>query len=107
MGGSSTTNYAIYNRGNRNDFDNWANYYGLPEWSYQNVLPFFLRSENNTNRDYVSQNPSYHSTSGQLEISSPPNPDPILIKYMNGWNLQGIPYTDFNGPNQLGTSKCL
>lgn len=105
MGGSSTTNYAIYNRGNRHDYDNWANTYGLPEWSFERVLPFFLRSENNTNRQYVADNPRYHSTSGHLQISSPPFPDPILNHYMKAWNQQGIPYTDFNGPNQLGTSE--
>lgn len=105
MGGSSTTNFAIYNRGSRHDYDNWANYYGLPEWSYQNVLPFFLRSENNTNPQYVAANPSYHSTSGQLQVTSAPNPDPILLKYMNAWNRQGVPYVDFNGPSQLGTSE--
>lgn len=107
VGGSHSTNFAIYNRGNRHDFDNWANYYGLSEWSYENVLPYFLRTENNTNRLYVEAAPAHHSTTGQVEVSSPPNPDPILFKYMEGWNQQGLPYTDFNGPNQLGTSKFI
>lgn len=105
MGGSSTTNYAIYNRGNRRDYDNWAQYYGLTSWSYDNVLPYFLRTENNTNAGYVRMATQYHNTSGQMQISSAPNPDPILLHYMTGWNRQGVPYTDFNGPNQFGTSK--
>lgn len=105
VGGSHTINFNIYNRGNRHDFDYWANYYGLQEWSFENVLPYFQRTENNTNRRYVEAAPNYHSTRGQVEVSSPPNPDPILLKYMEGWNLQGLPYTDVNGPNQLGTSK--
>ena len=107
MGGSSTTNYAIYNRGNRMDFDNWANYYGLTEWSYENVLPFFLRSEHNYNADYVRNSPRTHSTTGQLAVSSAPHPDPILLHYMAAWNNAGVPYTDFNGPNQPGTSELL
>ncbi|XP_017491538.1 PREDICTED: L-sorbose 1-dehydrogenase-like, partial [Rhagoletis zephyria] len=104
MGGSSTTNYAIYNRGNRLDFDNWANYYGLTEWSYQNVLPYFLRSEHNYNDKYVRNSPQTHSTTGPMAISSPPHPDPILLHYMDAWNNAGVPYTDFNGPNQPGTT---
>lgn len=62
-------------------------------------------TENNTNLKYVSASPEHHSTTGQIEVSSPPHPDPILLKYMEGWNRQGIPYTDFNGPHQLGTSN--
>lgn len=105
MGGSSTTNYAIYNRGNRHDFDNWANYYGLPEWSFENVLPFFMRSEHNFNAEYVRRSPQTHNTTGQLAVSSAPNPDPILLHYMNAWNRAGVPYTDFNSLNQPGTSE--
>lgn len=106
LGGSSTTNFAIYNRGNRHDYDNWANYYGLGDWSYEAVLPYFLRTENNTNMGYVQDNRRYHSTSGPMPITSPPKPDPILLRYMSAWNRQGVPYTDFNGPNQYGTSEC-
>ncbi|KPM07555.1 GMC oxidoreductase-like protein 2 [Sarcoptes scabiei] len=104
IGGSHTTNFAIYNRGSRYDYDNWANHYGLPEWSYENVLPFFLRTENNTNQEYVRDSPNHHSTSGHIEVSSAPRPDPILLKYIEGWNRQGVQYTDFNGPRQFGTT---
>ncbi|XP_075589709.1 L-sorbose 1-dehydrogenase isoform X2 [Dermatophagoides farinae] len=104
MGGSHSTNFAIYNRGHRYDFDHWANYYGLSEWSFENVLQYFTRTENNTNSRYVEAAPGHHSTTGQVEVSSAPNPDPILLKYMEGWNHQGLPYTDFNGPHQLGTT---
>ena len=105
MGGSSTTNFAIYNRGNRHDYDNWAQNYGLTEWSYEKVLERFRRFENNHNSLFVRNSPQYHGTSGLLSISSPPNPDPILLRYQEAWNRAGVPRTDFNGPRQPGTSK--
>ncbi len=44
LGGCSTINGMIYVRGNRHDYDRWAQL-GLPDWSYERVLPAFLRSE--------------------------------------------------------------
>ena len=46
MGGSSTINYLMYIRGQPEDFDNWARL-GNRNWSYEEVLPYFKKSENN------------------------------------------------------------
>ena len=42
----------IYARGNRKDYDNWANLTGDHSWSYDNVLPFFKRSEGFQGRNF-------------------------------------------------------
>ena len=45
IGGSSSTNAMGYVRGHRADYDRWASAYGLPDWSFENVLPYFRRQE--------------------------------------------------------------
>ena len=52
LGGSSNVNAMLYIRGSRHDFDKWAKD-GAEGWSYKDVLPYFLKSENNVNADYV------------------------------------------------------
>jgi len=44
LGGSSSVNGGIYNRGQARDFDTWSQM-GNPGWSYDDVLPYFRRTE--------------------------------------------------------------
>lgn len=70
MGGSTILSSLMYQRGNRWDYDTWAAL-GNPGWSYRDVLPYFIKSENSQ----VKGDPGYHGKSGFLnvEYTRPPS----------------------------------
>lgn len=53
MGGSSTLNYMLYVRANPRDYDGWVEK-GNRGWSYEEVLPYFLKSENNRDPEVIN-----------------------------------------------------
>ena len=66
-------------------------------------MPYFIKFENNSDQLIVGQNPGFHGTTGPFRVSTDPNPAPLLRIYEKSLNEWGIPTTDVNGPNQLGT----
>lgn len=56
----------MYIRGARKDYDDWASE-GNDGWSYNEVLPYFLKSENNLQIDRVDR--GFHSTGGLLPVT--------------------------------------
>ncbi|KAI2807427.1 hypothetical protein BLOT_005362 [Blomia tropicalis] len=104
LGGSHSINFAVYTRGNQHDYDSWANHYGAIGWDYRSVLPYFLRSQNQTDPKFVARNPRFHSTTGPLEVSTVPNPNPIQIRWNNALIQSGWPDGDLSDmENQYGT----
>jgi len=97
LGGSSSINAMIYIRGARADYDEWAAL-GNEGWSYDDVLPYFLRSEDN------SRGPSaYHGTGGPLAVSDLRSPHPwsrALVESAVAAGHRDNP--DFNGESQDG-----
>lgn len=65
LGGSSVLNTMLYIRGNRRDFDQWASF-GNPGWSYEDILPYFRKSEDQRN-PYLAKNKRYHGTGMYLK----------------------------------------
>ncbi|CAK9805395.1 Glucose dehydrogenase [FAD, quinone] [Anthophora plagiata] len=99
LGGSSVLNAMVYVRGNRRDYDNWARL-GNEGWSYEEVLPYFLKSEDNRN-PYLARTP-YHNTGGYLTVQEPPWRTPLSIAFLQGGQELGYENRDINGEKQTG-----
>ena len=96
LGGSSAINAMIYIRGQKEDYDSWAKE-GNNGWSWNEVLPFFKKAENNENR--VEE---FHGNFGPLEVSNQKAAKPISHAYINACaNYQVKIRDDFNtGDNE-------
>ena len=101
LGGSSAINYMIYIRGNRGDYDQWCRS-GNEGWSYADVLPYFVKAENN--RAFSNR---YHGSAGPLTVESHAPSNPLVERYLAAAQQVGIPFNpDFNGEFQEGCG-CL
>lgn len=97
LGGSSSINGMVYIRGNRWDYDNWAAI-GCPGWSYDEVLPYFKRSEAN-----VHGANEFRGGDGPLRVSDQVSPNPGSLDFVEaGASLQIPRNDDFNGARQEG-----
>ncbi|XP_001602133.1 glucose dehydrogenase [FAD, quinone] [Nasonia vitripennis] len=99
LGGSSVLNAMVYVRGNRHDYDNWERM-GNPGWGYDDVLPYFLKSEDNRN-PYLTRTP-YHGTGGYLTVQETPWRTPLSIAFLQAGSELGYSNRDINGANQTG-----
>lgn len=86
LGGTSVINGMMYIRGNREDFNDWADQ-GNPGWTYKHVLPFFLKSEHNM--QIYEYNFAYHAFGGPLPISRFPYNPPMSYSILDGAKEMG------------------
>ncbi|XP_033213301.1 glucose dehydrogenase [FAD, quinone]-like [Belonocnema kinseyi] len=105
MGGSSSHNTMMYVRGNAEDYNNLARK-GNTGWSYQEILPYFKKSEDNTDPEIVRQNPGYHGTKGYLTVSKYPFLSPAGRKVEEAFNELGYATKDINAKSQLGITNA-
>jgi len=104
LGGSSSINGHIYNRGQRLDFDGWAQR-GNRGWGYSDVLPYFRRSERRMAPDVDSSDDIFRGKEGHLPINDLEWRDPICEAFIEGAQQLGIPRNrDYNGVQQAGVS---
>jgi choline dehydrogenase len=100
LGGSSTINGMIYVRGNRHDYDRWAQL-GLPGWSYEEVLPAFRRSE-----AHVQRRDAYHGDKGELTVCRARGAGVLLDVFEQAGAEAGYRRNDdFNGAEQEGFGR--
>ena len=100
LGGSSSINGHIYNRGQHQDFDTWAQM-GNRGWSYQDVLPYFKRME----KRIGFGEDAYRGREGNLAVTTMEWKDTLCEAFMDGAVSLGIPRNpDYNGAIQEGVS---
>lgn len=98
LGGSSAINAMVYIRGNAWDYDNWARALGCDGWAYEDVLPFFKRSEDN-----VRGGGPHHGRAGPLGVSDQLWANPTSHAFVEAASQLQLPVTDdFNGAEQPG-----
>jgi choline dehydrogenase-like flavoprotein len=97
LGGSSAINAMVYIRGNRADYDEWAGL-GNTGWSYADVLPYFKRSEDNSELDGA-----FHGKGGPLHVTGSRSDNPVREIYLQAAReAQFRIREDFNGEEQEG-----
>ena len=98
LGGSSSMNAMIYIRGNRRDFQAWRDEHGCSGWGYEDLMPYFRRSEDNSRGASA-----YHGTGGPLAVSDVRYKSPACEAFIAAAREQGATANeDFNGPRQDG-----
>jgi choline dehydrogenase-like flavoprotein len=97
LGGGGSINAQVFTRGCPQDYDTWEREFGCTGWSFEDVKPLFLRSEDN---DMLAG--EWHGTDGPLGVSTP-SADPLTRAFVKACQQMGMPYNpDFNGPRQDG-----
>lgn len=98
LGGSSSVNGMVYNRGQAADFDHWAQL-GNRGWSYADVLPFFRRTER---REGVADD-AYRGREGRLAVTTSSWPNAVVDAFIASAEQRGHPFNpDYNGARQEG-----
>ena len=97
LGGSSSINGLLWIRGQSNDYDNWRQQ-GNKGWGWDDVLPYFIKSENNE-----LGKGKYHNDSGPIMVANKKIKLKMLDEFINAAEEKGIPKTnDFNTGDNFG-----
>jgi choline dehydrogenase len=98
LGGSSSINGMVYIRGHALDYDGWASYKGLDNWSYADCLPYFRKAETR-----AKGGDAYRGDSGPLNVSTGACANPLYTAFIEAGQQAGYAYTDdMNGYRQEG-----
>jgi choline dehydrogenase-like flavoprotein len=99
LGGSSAINGMLYIRGHKEDYDRWAHEEGAKGWSYQEVLPYFKKSQNQERGES-----HYHGVGGPLNVCNGADYRKLNRAFVKAGEELGYPFNeDFNGSEQQGS----
>lgn len=97
-------NGMMYIRGNREDYDDWEAM-GNPGWKYDDVLPYFKKSENNMELDQVGS--KYHAAGGLLPVGKFPYNPPLSYAILKGGEELGR-FSDYGCQcNKILIKNCI
>lgn len=98
LGGCISINGTAYFRGHPRDFDEWADA-GATGWSYEDVLPYFRKAENNE----TWPESRYHGRGGPMNVLDIRQPNPLVARFLEATSSLGFARCeDFNGPDPEG-----
>lgn len=101
LGGSSSINGMIFQRGNALDYEKWGALEGLENWDYAHCLPYFKRMEN-----CLAGGDDYRGDDGPLKLERGPAESPLFSAFFEAVQQAGHPLTeDVNGFQQEGFAK--
>jgi choline dehydrogenase len=104
LGGSSSLNGMIYNRGQAGDYDGWAQM-GNRGWSYDDVLPYFRRTERRIAHG-VTPDPAFRGSQGRLTVTTAQWPNAMETAFIKAAMNAGHPFNeDYNGATQEGVGR--
>nr|XP_023011604.1 glucose dehydrogenase [FAD, quinone]-like [Leptinotarsa decemlineata] len=100
LGGTTVINYMIYTRGNPIDYKRWESQ-GNPGWAYEDVLPFYLKSED----CHLGEpcNSRYHHKDGYLSVEYPFT-SKLTSVFLKAGEKLGYRTVDYNTPDFMGFS---
>ena len=100
LGGTSAINTMVYTRGHHQDYDRWASVYGAEGWGWEDVLPYFKKSE-----DFQAEgDEGYHGYGGPLTVSKAQYVTPSARAFVEAGKEIGLEEIDYNGASQIGVS---
>lgn len=95
LGGSSSINGMVYDRGAASDYDGWRQL-GNDGWGFDDVLPYFRKLE-----DYQRGEDVFHAQGGPVHVSRPGISHPLARAFCAAAQAAGVPYNDdMNGANR-------
>lgn len=101
LGGCSSMNAMIYIRGHRADYDSWRDDFGAQGWGYDDVLPYFIRSEANARLAGP-----FHGTRGPLRVEDRRFTHELSEAFVESAVAAGLKRNDdFNGATQTGAGQ--
>lgn len=102
LGGTSVLGGMQYTRGQARDYERWADL-GNPGWGYEDVLKYFLRSENNLDQDMSGT--KYHGVGGPMSVQRFPYQDINVRALIHAFREKGFKEADLNGAEQEGVMR--